>query len=57
MSQHEVVAEAITAVVAVVPEHLRESIAELLGNVASAQYQMGIRDGMERATDLIGVGA
>ena len=57
MSQHEVVAEAITAVVAVVPNHLREQIAELLGNVASAQYQMGVRDGMERASELIGAGA
>ena len=57
MSQQDVVAEAITAVVAVVPEHLRETIAELLGSVASAQYSLGMRDGMARATDLIGVGA
>ena len=57
MSQHEVVAEAITAVIAVVPNHLREQIAELLNNVASAQYQMGVRDGIERASELIGVGA
>ena len=57
MSQHEVVADAITSVVAVVPEHLRESIAELLGNIASAQYHMGMRDGMARASELIGAGA
>jgi hypothetical protein len=57
MSENQVIAEAITSVVAVVPTHLRESIAELLGNLASAQYQLGVRDGMARASELVGVGA
>jgi len=53
MSHNEVIAEAMTAVVSAVPEHLRESVAEVLTKIATAQYSAGYRDALINATDMV----
>jgi len=53
MSHNEVIAQAMTAVLATVPDHLRDSIAEVLTNIATAQYSAGYRDALKNATELV----
>ena len=53
MSHNEVIAQAMTAVLSTVPAHLRESVAEVLTNIATAQYSAGYRDAIKNATELV----
>ena len=53
MINNKVIAEAMTAVLSTVPTHLRESVAKVLTNIATAQYQAGYGDGMKHATELV----
>jgi len=50
----DVVMEAIAAVVAQVPFHLRDSISNIMAQICDAQYQTGYRDALKSACDLIG---
>ena len=50
----DVVMEAIAAVVAQVPFHLRDSVGNILASICDAQYQTGYRDATRSAVELVG---
>ena len=53
MSDNEVIARAMSAVVSAVPANLRDSVAKVLTDIATAQYASGYRDAIKHASEMV----
>jgi hypothetical protein len=50
---NDVVMEAIAAVVAQVPFHMRDSVSNIMASICDAQYQQGYLDGTNKAIEVV----